>query len=291
GCRPAAHPARRRAAAPDRELLHGAARTPRGRRTGRRRRPDAALLRQVVRRPEAARAVRAGAVRQSRPAVPGRADGRHGHPVAAATVVDGAATGRQRMLDRADDALPGGSRGPGRPCLRDDPRTHHQRRDGGRIARACRAQARALPQCAGTGHGHAMAGGRRGADGRGMPVDVHAPRGGPVASPARRGSRVARHRGPGRRPGRSLHRTDQRGRLMNVATAYVEEARSETLRYLRNPGFLLPIILFPAAFYLMFGVALSSKTAPEAARYLLASYSTFGVMAPGLFGFGVSLAL
>src|SRR5690606_11669831 len=111
------------------------------------------------------------------------------------------------------------------------------------------------------------------------------------ASPARRGSRVARHRGPGRRPGRSLHRTDQRGRLMNVATAYVEEARSETLRYLRNPGFLLPIILFPAAFYLMFGVALSSKTAPEAARYLLASYSTFGVMAPGLFGFGVSLAL
>ncbi|MDG6347673.1 ABC transporter permease [Luteimonas sp. 8-5] len=78
---------------------------------------------------------------------------------------------------------------------------------------------------------------------------------------------------------------------MNVAHAYVEEARSETLRYLRNPGFLLPIILFPAAFYLMFGVALSSKTAPEAARYLLASYSTFGVMAPGLFGFGVSLAL
>ena len=78
---------------------------------------------------------------------------------------------------------------------------------------------------------------------------------------------------------------------MNVAQAYVEEARSETLRYLRNPGFLLPIILFPAAFYLMFGVALSSKNAPEAARYLLASYSTFGVMAPGLFGFGVSLAL
>src|SRR5690606_15520102 len=130
-----------------------------------------------------------------------------------------------------------------------------------------------------------------GAHGRRMPVDVHAARGRPVAPPAGRGSRVARHRGPGRGPGRSLHRTDQRGRLMNVATAYLEEARSETLRYLRNPGFLLPIILFPATFYLMFGVALSSNTAPEAARYLLASYSTFGVMAPGLFGFGVSLAL
>src|SRR5690606_31975392 len=102
---------------------------------------------------------------------------------------------------------------------------------------------------------------------------------------------VARHRGTRRRPGRGLHRTDQRGRLMNVANAYVEEARSEILRYLRNPGFLLPIILFPAAFYLMFGVALAEKTAPQAARYLLASYSAFGVMAPGLFGFGVSLAL
>ena len=78
---------------------------------------------------------------------------------------------------------------------------------------------------------------------------------------------------------------------MNVANAYVQEARCEILRYLRNPGFLLPIILFPAAFYLMFGVALAEHSAPGAARYLLASYSTFGVMAPGLFGFGVSLAL
>src|SRR5690606_1054527 len=179
----------------------------------------------------------------------------------------------------------------GRPGLRDGPRTRHQRRHGGCAARARRAQARALPQCIGARHGHAMARGRRGAAGRRMPVDVHAACGGPVASPVGRGSRVARHRGPGRGPGGSLHRTHQRSRLMNVAIAYVEEARSETLRYLRNPGFLLPIILFPAAFYLMFGVALSSKAAPEAARYLLASYSTFGVMAPGLFGFGVSLAL
>ena len=78
---------------------------------------------------------------------------------------------------------------------------------------------------------------------------------------------------------------------MDIANAYVQEARCEILRYLRNPGFLLPIILFPAAFYLMFGVALAEQSVPQAARYLLASYSTFGVMAPGLFGFGVSLAL
>jgi ABC-2 type transport system permease protein len=72
--------------------------------------------------------------------------------------------------------------------------------------------------------------------------------------------------------------------------AYVQEARCEILRYLRNPGFLLPIILFPNVFYLMFGVLLNHGNG-EAGRYMLASYSTFGVMAPGLFGFGVSLAL
>lgn len=73
--------------------------------------------------------------------------------------------------------------------------------------------------------------------------------------------------------------------------AYVQEARSEILRYLRNPGFLLPVILFPTAFYLMFGVALARSESPGMATYLLASYGTFGVMSPGLFGFGVSLAL
>jgi len=74
-----------------------------------------------------------------------------------------------------------------------------------------------------------------------------------------------------------------------VFGAYLQEARCEILRYLRNPGFLLPIILFPTVFYAMFGVVLNHGN-EEAARYLLASYSSFGVMAPGLFGFGVSLA-
>jgi ABC-2 type transport system permease protein len=84
--------------------------------------------------------------------------------------------------------------------------------------------------------------------------------------------------------------TDSMSRA-RVFNAYVQEARSEILRYLRNPGFLLPVILFPTAFYLMFGVALAHAEAPGMATYLLASYGTFGVMSPGLFGFGVSLAL
>lgn len=78
------------------------------------------------------------------------------------------------------------------------------------------------------------------------------------------------------------------GRVVN---AYREEARAECLRYLRNPGFLLPTLLFPSVFYLMFGIFLGHANSVDAPRYLLASYGTFGVMAPGLFGFGVSLAL
>jgi ABC-2 type transport system permease protein len=76
-----------------------------------------------------------------------------------------------------------------------------------------------------------------------------------------------------------------------VLGAYLQEARCECLRYLRNPGFLLPTLLFPSVFYLMFGIFLGRANGPDAPRYLLAAYSTFGVMAPGLFGFGVSLAL
>ena len=75
-----------------------------------------------------------------------------------------------------------------------------------------------------------------------------------------------------------------------VFGAYLAEARSECLRYMRAPGFMLPIILFPTMFYLLFGVVMSHGEGAGAARYLLASYGVFGVMSPGLFGFGVSLA-
>jgi len=76
-----------------------------------------------------------------------------------------------------------------------------------------------------------------------------------------------------------------------LVDAYVQEAKAECLRYLRNPGFLLPTLLFPSVFYVMFGIFLGHANSADAPRYLLASYGTFGVMAPGLFGFGVSLAL
>ena len=75
-----------------------------------------------------------------------------------------------------------------------------------------------------------------------------------------------------------------------VLGAYLAEARSECLRYFRAPGFMLPMLLFSTVFYLMFGVLLNQGHA-DASRYLLASYGAFGVIGPGLFGFGASLAI
>lgn len=76
--------------------------------------------------------------------------------------------------------------------------------------------------------------------------------------------------------------------MRRIAGAYLAEAHSECLRYFRAPGFMLPVLLFSTVFYLMFGVLLNHG---DASRYLLASYGAFGIMGPGLFGFGVSLAI
>ena len=74
------------------------------------------------------------------------------------------------------------------------------------------------------------------------------------------------------------------------AAAYLLEARYEFLRVLRTPAFAVPTLLFPPMFYLLFGLILNRDSA-NAAHYLFATYSVFGVMAPGLFGFGVAVAI
>jgi ABC-2 type transport system permease protein len=71
---------------------------------------------------------------------------------------------------------------------------------------------------------------------------------------------------------------------------YLAETRCEFLRVARNPGFLIPSIAFPPMFYLLFGLLLNRGSA-NAAHYLFATYSVFGVMAPSLFGFGVGVAI
>jgi ABC-2 type transport system permease protein len=84
---------------------------------------------------------------------------------------------------------------------------------------------------------------------------------------------------------------------MNVAdsprhslSVYFLEAKFEFLRVLRTPAFAVPTLLFPPLFYLLFGLLLNGNSG-NASHFLFATYTVFGVMAPGLFGFGVSVAI
>jgi ABC-2 type transport system permease protein len=72
--------------------------------------------------------------------------------------------------------------------------------------------------------------------------------------------------------------------------SYALEAKTECLRMLREPMFVLPTLLFPALFYLLFGVLLNRGSA-GAAQYLLATYGVFGVIGAAMFGFGVTIAI
>ena len=73
--------------------------------------------------------------------------------------------------------------------------------------------------------------------------------------------------------------------------AWLQEARYEFLRLWRTPSFVVPCLLFPSLFYLLFGVVLGHGSGGEAARYLLAGYGVFGVMGVALFGFGMTVAM
>jgi len=54
----------------------------------------------------------------------------------------------------------------------------------------------------------------------------------------------------------------------------------------------VPTLLFPILFYVMFGIFFGSMRGNSGqAAYLFATYGVFGAMGPGLFGFGVSLAI
>lgn len=77
-------------------------------------------------------------------------------------------------------------------------------------------------------------------------------------------------------------------RPWRVLAPYLAELKAELRRTWRTPAFVLPCLLFPVLFYLLFGVMLGRG---QAARYMLATYCVFGAMGPALFGFGVQLAM
>ncbi len=79
-----------------------------------------------------------------------------------------------------------------------------------------------------------------------------------------------------------------------VFRIYRTEAKYELLKTLRQPAYVIPTLSFPLLFYVMFGIAFGGKQALGAinmATYLLATYSTFGVMGASLFGFAVGVAM
>ena len=73
---------------------------------------------------------------------------------------------------------------------------------------------------------------------------------------------------------------------------YLLEAGFEVLRMLRTPMFAIPSLAFPLVFYVLFALVLPGQWREyDKAIFMLATYGTFGVIGPALFGFGVGLAM
>ena len=59
----------------------------------------------------------------------------------------------------------------------------------------------------------------------------------------------------------------------------------------RTPEFALPTLLFPAMFYVFFGLIFTMSRSIHMPTWLLATYGVFGIMGPALFGFGIGIAV
>lgn len=82
-----------------------------------------------------------------------------------------------------------------------------------------------------------------------------------------------------------------------ILRAYVEAAKYEFLGTLRVPAFTLPFLFMPGALYLLFGVLISGafpadENAPaNLATYVMSGWCAMAAMGPGIFGFGIALAM
>lgn len=75
--------------------------------------------------------------------------------------------------------------------------------------------------------------------------------------------------------------------------AYRAEAKYECIRALRAPAFAIPFLLLPIALYVLFGILLAGSMShgdPNLAKIMFVNWSVFGVMGPGMFGFGSFVA-
>jgi ABC-2 type transport system permease protein len=78
-----------------------------------------------------------------------------------------------------------------------------------------------------------------------------------------------------------------------LCRAYLTEVKYECLRALRAPAFAIPFLLLPIALYVLFGVLLGGSMShgdPTVAKIMFVNWAVFGVMGPGMFGFGMFVA-
>jgi len=81
-----------------------------------------------------------------------------------------------------------------------------------------------------------------------------------------------------------------RGKLLRT---YLTEAKYESVRALRAPAFAIPFLLLPIALYVLFGILLAGSVShgdASISRIMFVNFSVFGVMGPGMFGFGAFVA-
>ncbi len=79
--------------------------------------------------------------------------------------------------------------------------------------------------------------------------------------------------------------------LARLLGAYLSDAKYESLRVLRTPAFSIPILAMPILFYTVFGALLNGRGGPALANQMFVGWTVYGVMGPGLFGFGILVAV
>ena len=85
--------------------------------------------------------------------------------------------------------------------------------------------------------------------------------------------------------------TQANNQSFQLSKIYWLESRAEILKTFRETGFTIPSLIFPAMFYIFFGLIFNkSGMSGQMPAYLLATYGVFGVIGPALFSFGVGVA-
>jgi ABC-2 type transport system permease protein len=81
--------------------------------------------------------------------------------------------------------------------------------------------------------------------------------------------------------------------IARLFRAYLTEVKYESIRALRAPAFAIPFLLLPIVIYVLIGVFLIGSMShgdPKIAVTMFVNFATFGVMGPGMFGFGMFVA-